>query len=259
MDTQYYQSTQGKLAFYSWNEQQKTALIFIHGNSQNKNSFKSLSERFLKENCAIYLFDLPGHGESCRLEDYSLLNLAQLISEFINSIKSAKKIVIGHSLGGHLGFEILALAKIDHLIAFGAPPLEIPFNERCFELDTAFSFFFMAEAADEFLINGLSRLGLSPSFCDLYKNYFLETDQTFREKVISSIATGKYANELEYVSNNREKITIVNTLNDPLINLAYLKELGTMYQLRMIDLSAGHYAHIENEDFFFELTKSHLT
>lgn len=73
----------------------------------------SIAEKLSKENRAIYLIDLPCHGES-RFdgEICSMHEVAALIAAFLDELNLIHPLVFGHSMGGYIGLELLRLKPI---------------------------------------------------------------------------------------------------------------------------------------------------
>jgi pimeloyl-ACP methyl ester carboxylesterase len=80
----------------------------------------------------VIAFDLPGHGKSSDALDpersYNLTAYAEVASEVFRQLKVNSAIVFGASLGGHVGYELVALAasikeiNIKSLLIADAPP-----------------------------------------------------------------------------------------------------------------------------------------
>ena len=77
------------------------ALLFVHGHTSSKETWKPIMGRFLDYDC--YAVDLRGHGESPQPTDknYSPLACARDVKNFIatNIPLSSKIFLIGHSMG----------------------------------------------------------------------------------------------------------------------------------------------------------------
>lgn len=82
---------------------EKSTLVFVHGASCNKQSFKYLVKEIKNYDC--YVIDLPGHGGS---DDtgYTFNNYIEKVSDFISDLNDV--ILIGHSLGGVIVLSLLS-------------------------------------------------------------------------------------------------------------------------------------------------------
>jgi pimeloyl-ACP methyl ester carboxylesterase len=105
-----------------------TPVVLIHGNSLGKESFNVQLNTFGKERRLIAV-DLPGHGGSSDAYDpaltYSLAGYADCLSGMLEAIGIEAAVVVGWSLGGHIGLEMTErYPGLVGLMALGAPPFE---------------------------------------------------------------------------------------------------------------------------------------
>ncbi|KAH7093161.1 Alpha/Beta hydrolase protein [Paraphoma chrysanthemicola] len=92
------------------------ALLLIHGNSSSSRIFyhifasPNITERF-----RIVAFDLPGHGSSSKAPDpdksYHQRGYAHLAVHILQHLNIDSVIILGWSLGGHIGIEMIELLK----------------------------------------------------------------------------------------------------------------------------------------------------
>lgn len=75
------------------------SIIFIHGWSESKNTFKKLTEILSKKYRCISI-DLPGFGESEPLENVTLEKVSRVLEKLILKLGIKKYNLVGHSLGG---------------------------------------------------------------------------------------------------------------------------------------------------------------
>ena len=73
-------------------------LVFIHGWSNNWQGWTLLAEQ-LAPHYKLYLLDLPGFGDSDRLEAYSIDLEADIIANFVTKFAPHPRALIGASLG----------------------------------------------------------------------------------------------------------------------------------------------------------------
>lgn len=89
-------------------------LLLIHGNSSCREVFRHQLQGRICDSHRLVAFDLPGHGESSDAPDplrsYTRSGLAEAV-------------VLGWSLGGHVGIEMTArFPGLRGLMVIGAPP-----------------------------------------------------------------------------------------------------------------------------------------
>ncbi len=97
-------------------------LVFLHGLSQSHATFEQLAAR-LASTRSVQLVDLPGHGRSCRLDDYSVGNMVEWVAASLRD-QNGPVDVYGHSLGALVaaGFAARHPAQVRRL-ALADPPL----------------------------------------------------------------------------------------------------------------------------------------
>lgn len=98
----------------------------LHANSLSKETFRPQIDA-LKDVRRLIAVDLPGHGDSSNGIDprrtYSIPGYADSFMEALAAIGLQRFIVLGHSLGGHVALEMIALeAGIEGAMIFGTPP-----------------------------------------------------------------------------------------------------------------------------------------
>lgn len=95
----------------AWNvsgdqESGATPILFIHGFGGDSNSWL-FNLAALSEGRAAYTLDLPGHGKSSKaVADGSLIALASIVRNFMDSVGIEKAHLIGHSLGAAIALQI---------------------------------------------------------------------------------------------------------------------------------------------------------
>jgi pimeloyl-ACP methyl ester carboxylesterase len=100
----------------------------IHGNSFSRGVFRHQLQGRLTEHHRLITFDLPGHGESSDAPDpmrsYSLPGFADAAVELLGKLGVDEAIVLGMSLGGHIGIEMVPrFAGMRGLMIVGSPPV----------------------------------------------------------------------------------------------------------------------------------------
>lgn len=105
-------------------QQIKKNIVFIHGFLCSPEIWKSFSREFESE-FQLHFIKLPGHdGENTPIN--SIEDLAINIAEKITTLKLKSSHIIGHSLGGYIGGEIvkLKLLNIDSLTLINSTLIE---------------------------------------------------------------------------------------------------------------------------------------
>jgi pimeloyl-ACP methyl ester carboxylesterase len=104
------------------------AVLLVHGNSACKEIFARQYESELTQRFRFVAFDLPGHGASSDARDpersYHIPGYADVALELLQHLGIDRLAVLGWSLGGHIGIELLARPiDVVGLAITGTPPV----------------------------------------------------------------------------------------------------------------------------------------
>ncbi|CAI6326620.1 unnamed protein product [Periconia digitata] len=111
----------------------KPTLLLLHGNSSSSKIFRPIQQsESTSSDWHILTFDLPGHGASSNAPDpkqsYTMRGYASLALTILTHLNISDVVVLGWSLGGHIGIELLALLRdqesirMKGLMLIGTPP-----------------------------------------------------------------------------------------------------------------------------------------
>lgn len=106
------------------------AVLLIHGNSSSKEVFCKQVAALSRGGFGLVVPDLPGHGSSDDAinprKDYSFPGYAQMLHRLMSELGYAAYHVVGWSLGGHIGLEMLArFEAVRSLLITGTPPVSL--------------------------------------------------------------------------------------------------------------------------------------
>jgi pimeloyl-ACP methyl ester carboxylesterase len=76
-------------------------LLFVHGWTNNWKGFVPMAQ-YLYRKYRFIGVDLPGFGDSDRLDSYNLNSQAEYLAGFIRMMKIKKPVVVGHSMGAYV-------------------------------------------------------------------------------------------------------------------------------------------------------------
>jgi 3-oxoadipate enol-lactonase len=76
-----------------------TPLVFIHGINSSSQQWQYQQQHF-RNNYHLILIDLPGHGRSSDIADFSIEALATDLSSVLTQLSIQQPVLYGHSLGG---------------------------------------------------------------------------------------------------------------------------------------------------------------
>jgi pimeloyl-ACP methyl ester carboxylesterase len=100
-------------------------VVLVHGYLETSEIWESFSKK-LSEQFRVITIDLPGHGYSEFPENADSLEfIASVIKDLIDSLRSGKVILAGHSLGGYITLAFLELypEKLHGYCLFHSHPL----------------------------------------------------------------------------------------------------------------------------------------
>jgi pimeloyl-ACP methyl ester carboxylesterase len=108
--------------------------VLLHGVGARADRWRQNLEPFAEAGLHVYALDLPGHGFAAKghdFGDYSVDGYAAFVKQFLESVAAERAVVVGTSLGGHVGAKLTCEApdRIAALVMVGALGL-IPLGEQ---------------------------------------------------------------------------------------------------------------------------------
>jgi esterase len=89
-------------------------ILLLHALASQSMSWNETAQALAGQGFRVIAPDLPGHGGSARMDDYSLGRLEQVLIDLLDALQVAQCDLVGHSLGGHLALRIAA--RIPHRV-----------------------------------------------------------------------------------------------------------------------------------------------
>ena len=205
----------------------RPAVLMIHGNSACKEIFGRQFESPLAETHRLLAFDLPGHGASSDAHDpettYCMSGYADVALAVLEHLKIARYAVLGWSLGGHVGIEMLARdVNIAGLAITGTPP--IGHNPQ----DFAAGF----KPVEHMDLTGKERFTETDATAYARETAggpvpFLEaavrrTDGRARRMMLAAAMAGRGADQRRVVETNPTPLAVITGADEPFVDNAYL-------------------------------------
>ena len=104
-------------------------LLLLHGITEDQRAWDEIAAE-LALDARLIRIDLPGHGASSPLPDYSAFTLATAVSEFLRALELREPPhVVGHSLGGLIATLLGALTPVRSIVNVDQAFLLGPFIE----------------------------------------------------------------------------------------------------------------------------------
>ncbi len=242
--------------------------LLLHGSGSRKDVFAPLiTERLLAE-ARIITIDLPGHGASDDAGDpdaaYTVSGLADAVSDCADALSLCAYGILGWSLGGHVGLELLARdPRLKGLMVVGAPPLSpgplgmlrafrtnldllLASKEQFTERDTQRFF--------ELCFHGN---GTADDLAAIQR-----ADGRLRPILVRSMMRGDGADQRRAVENAMVPVAIVNGADEPFARLSYVASLHyrRLWDGQCHEMSgAGHAPFIDLPRAFGDLFQRFVT
>lgn len=251
-----------KTSYFDVNQEEKTTLIFIHGNSMSKELFQKQLTDDLFGKFRMIALDLIGFGESAQSEnpsqEYNVPFYAEIINDLIKELNLQNVILIGHSLGGHVAIEFAGKYKnnIIGVVAVGTPPLGVPADiNSAFLPNPAANLLFQSQLSSEEVLQ-LSKEVANENNQSLIIGSIKAADSIAREMIGGSIINQNYMDEIEILDSIEVPYSLVIGSEDKLCNLEYFKKHPFANQWRgevRIIQNASHNPFIDNADVINKL------
>ncbi len=262
----------GKVAYWDSKPQanpEEPTLVFLHGHITNKCFFTSQFNSPSLKKYRIICIDLPGYGESDAPNNpekvYSWPGYAESVKEVIRVLGLQNVIVIGWSLGGHVGLELTSLLpQLKGLLITGTPPIEV----------SADGFSKGFKIVDPKILECFGKGNLSLEEIELLarangydgsankqfiKDAIFQTDEGAKVIYPRSILNGVGQNEIEIVRNWPRPIAVIAGADEVLINNEYIINevpFANLWneQVYLVQHS-GHFVHMEQPQIFNEIVQ----
>lgn len=222
-------------------------LVLIHGNSSSRDVFARQVHSRLGAHRRLITFDLPGHGESGNAPDplcsYTLPGLAGAVIELLASLGISEAAVLGWSLGGHVGIELLSRTpRIKGLIITGAPPVRHGGMAEGFVGSPGTGLAGRTHLS-EGEIAAFARAMLGEPVPPFLREAIRRTDGRCRQRLFEAAHDGVGVDQRLAVERSKVPIAVINGRDDPLIKLDYIESIpfGNLWSGRCLCLSGvGH-------------------
>jgi len=205
-------------------------VVLIHGNSFCRDVFRHQLAGRLADNHRLIAFDLPGHGQSSDAPDparaYTRPSMADAVVELLEKLGVTEAVVLGWSLGGHIGIEMVPrFAGMRGLMVIGTPPvarngmadgfqrsphMQLAGQEHLSETDiTAFVSAIFGNSAEPFMNKAVAR-----------------ADGRFRKTLFEAARAGLGVDQRQVVETSPVPLAVVNGGDDRFVKLDYLDTLA---------------------------------
>lgn len=244
------------------NGERDETLFFLHGNSSNSQTWKYQFGNKKLEKYRIIAFDLPAHGKSGIMPDYTLPAIGKIMIEAINLLSNGKPyILVGVSLGTNIIAEMLAYNIHPVAIVLAGPCI---IGSKCKIEDIAIpntaigvSFVDNPSIDDMQKFTQLICIKLSVDFRKQLITEYQSVKDNFRSRLGRSISDGDYSDQLALIAERNIPALIIFGAEDAAIYPDYLDGIVLpLWKDKIIKLeNAGHWVHLDQPEIFSELLK----
>lgn len=205
-------------------------VVLIHGNSSSRKVYRRQFDAPFAQCRRLVAVDLPGHGDSGDAPDpartYTRSGLADAIAELFDAMRISEAVVVGWSLGGHVGIDLLSrFDTIRGLMITGTPPVRRGCMAEGFNTSPQYGFAGRAELSDEDVSRFASAM-LGEPVAPFLPSAVRRTDGRFRQILFEAARAGAGPDQRLAVERSTVPIAVVNGSDDPLIKLDYLDSVA---------------------------------
>ncbi|MGY4167563.1 pimeloyl-ACP methyl ester carboxylesterase [Bradyrhizobium sp. USDA 4529] len=212
--------------------------------------------------------DLPGHGQSAWSNTpratYSFPGYAKILHELMVEFGFKTYHIVGWSLGGHIGLEMLArYGEVRSLLLTGTPPVRL--NQS--GISAGFRWTPSTALAGRYRFSKddcrryVRAMMGSPRASERHLSAASATDGNARRWMVRNGMAGVGTDEVDTVATDERPIAIVQGTADPFVNLDYLAELKyrNIWTKKPVLIDAGHAPHWQVPATFNEQMREFLT
>jgi pimeloyl-ACP methyl ester carboxylesterase len=228
--TRYVETRFGRVAYTDTDPDRSFSappLLFVHGNSSSRKVFHAqLADDFGSRR--LLALDLLGHGESDNATDperaYTQRGYATTVTEFLDVLGVERAVVVGWSLGGHVGLELIPqFSGLAGLVVTGTPPVNKDTLTEGFL--PAVGYAGVEDIAADQAVEFAEQITVSPP-----PRWAVEdvrrTDGRARRIMFKSFTEGHDSDQKALVAQSPIPLAIIDGHDDPFINHDYVASLS---------------------------------
>jgi len=231
-------------------------LLLIHGFLENSSMWNDFTKLW-KSNFRVICLDLPGHGNTAaHTYQHTMAFYAQVCHQLMTNLKLENVIVVGHSMGGYIGLELVDQFpdKIDQLILLNSTALADS-EERKAERARAIKA--IQQFPEAFVSMAVKNLFLTEDqnrLAQVIEHAIIEAKKCSTQGIIATLEGLKTRrNHQETLAKTKVKTTIVAGKKDQVVKYAPTKQLAKETSTRLVSLPGGHMSHLEFPQETFEI------
>lgn len=251
-----------KIAYRKKNAVAPFTIFFLHGNSSRHQTWENIFENKKLDPYRLIAFDLPAHGASDGISDYSLPTIGRIMAESINRLSVDKPFIL---VGVSLGTNIIAEA-----MAYDINPLGIVLAGPCIiGADCSIANIMIPETSiglsfvDELRIEQLNELAkllrnhYTGPYYNKFENDFKMVKDNFRPKFGQFVGEGKFSDQIQIINKKNLPTLVIFGDTDQVFYPDYLDNITLpLWNNKVYKIPGGHWIHLDNPDVFSDLLSS---
>ncbi|MGC0366202.1 pimeloyl-ACP methyl ester carboxylesterase [Rhodococcus sp. 27YEA15] len=203
-------------------------VVFVHGNSASRTIFRHQVDAEWATDYRMIALDLLGHGDSQDARDpevaYTQRGYADSIVEVLTQLGIDRAVVVGWSLGGHIGLEMIAkFPGLTGLVVTGTPPANAETLNEAFRSGDG-----LAVGGTEIITEQeaelFARLAAVP-FEQGALDAAIRTDGRARKVMFDAFAAGRESDQKQLVATSSVPLAVIDGAQDPFVNTEYVASL----------------------------------
>jgi pimeloyl-ACP methyl ester carboxylesterase len=238
----------------AWSPGAAPPVLFLHGNSSSKRIWTHQFRCLKAIGRGFIAIDLPGHGESenSPIPDitYSFPGYADIVRSLLDELCLPAVDVVGWSLGGHVGLELLATdARVRSLLLIGAPPARpcADVLQRVFYSSASLDYASRQELSEGDIVSYAAAMLGGPGFVtEEALQDIRRTDGLARKCMFENVLRGVGTDEQVTVETSPKPLCMVHGEFEAFVRLDYLRSLRYRSlcngQIHVVQ-GAGHAPH----------------
>ena len=205
-------------------------LLMIHGNSSCRGVFRHQMGGQIAAGRRVVAFDLPGHGASSDAPDpaasYTMPGYAEAAVAVLHGLGIAEAAVLGWSLGGHVGLEMIPrFPGLRGLMITGTPPCTGATAAQGFKTSEHIGLAGQ-ESLSEADVDAYAHATCGEPFEPFLREAVARTDGRARATMFKAFLADSGIDQPRLVETSPVPLAVVNGADEPFVNLDYVEAIA---------------------------------
>ncbi|KAI1324430.1 AHL acylase [Xylariaceae sp. FL0255] len=239
-------------------------ILAIHGNSSTGEIFRPIFESSsIISTRRVIALDLPGHGESEDAKDpntaYTMPGYAKAAVEVLTKLGISEAVILGWSLGGHIGVEMLPLlgGSARGLVMVGS--LLVGLYPQALDDERTRWNLRQDHSAEE--LAGFARMGTGGPFEEWMAAAAIRTDKRARRVLFENLGFGDCSDQQRLAAETKVPTMVVVGSDEPHLDNNLIKGLpyGNLWSGQVVDIPGGQHCPLwEKPELFVPILEKFL-